>query len=154
MPILQFVSITGKSAARFLGARPGTWLSARIQLLVGFTASGLAHVSGDMMVHPYWTGSSYWFFLYQAFAVTFEDAVIAAGKRLGIKETWMTKLVGYAWTIGWFTYTTPFFIDWSIAAGLGSHRLFRGSLVKPVLRIMGDKTGIDILGWIAQKCAL
>lgn len=54
----QFISLIDKSAARFFGAIPGTWLSVHIQLLVGFSVTGLAHVPGDMMVHPYWTGSS------------------------------------------------------------------------------------------------
>lgn len=150
----QFVSTIGKFVARVVGAAPGTWLSSRIQLFVGFSVSGLAHVPGDMMVDPRWTGSSYWFFLYQACAITLEDGIIAAAKRLGIRESRATRLLGYATTLTWFAYSTPFFVDWADAAGLGSHRAFRGSVVAPALRLVAEKTGVDVMGWVARQCAL
>lgn len=105
------------------------------------------------MVHPYWTGASYLFFLYQALAITVEDAVVAAGRRVGIRESWGTWLVGYVWTIAWFSWSTPFFIDWALAAGLGNHRVFPSSAVRPALEFVAAKTGVDVLGWVAQKGA-
>lgn len=147
--------IIGKSTARFLGFTPGTWLSAHTQLLVGFTVSGLAHVPGDRMVDPYWTGSSYWFFLYNALAITLEDFVISVGKRVGVRDSWTVRMLGYAWTVAWLTYAVPYYADWMIAAGLGYHRVFPRSLVvKPVLGYIARVTGVDVLGWITQQCML
>lgn len=147
------MSSIGKAAARYIGAVPGTWLSSRIQLFVGFSISGLGHVPGDTMVDPQWTGSSYWFFLHQAIAITLEDAVLALGKRAGIRDGWWVRMVGYAWTFAWFTYSTPFFIDWSIKAGLGSHRVFPVSMVKAALRYVAATTGFDVLARVAEFCA-
>ena len=151
---MQFVAMIGKRAARFVGAAPGTWLSSHIQLFVAFTVSGLAHVPGDVMLNPSLTGLSFRFFIYQAFAITLEDAVISAGRRMGVQDTWAVRLIGYAWTVAWFTFSYPIYLNWGIAAGLGSHRAFPGSLVRPVLELVAQKTGIDILGWVAQKCVL
>ena len=116
--------------------------------------TGFAHVFGDAMVEPRRTGLSFPFFIKQAFAITLEDAVIAAGKRLGIRESWVTRLVGYAWTISWFTYTASMWVDPMIELGICSHRVFPSSLVQPLLRNVAEKTGIDVLGWVAQQFAL
>lgn len=107
------------------------------------------------MIDPYWTGSSYWFFLYNALAIIFEDFVISVGKRLGVKEGRATRLLGYVWTLVWFTYSTPLYADWAMVAGLGSHRVFPRSLVvKPTLSYFAHMTGVDVLAWVAQKCAI
>ena len=150
---MQFVSTIGKATARFLGFAPGTWLSSRTQLIIGFSVSGLAHVPGDAMVHPYWTGSSYWFFLYNALAIIVEDLAIDAGKRVGLRDGWAVRMLGYVWTIGWFTYATPWFEDWAMVAGLGSNRAFPGSAVRPALGYVAQVTGVDVLAWLVRLCA-
>lgn len=107
------------------------------------------------MIDPYWTGCSYWFFLYNGFAIIFEDFVISVGKRLGVKENWVVKLLGYMWTLAWFTYATPRLVDWLMEAGLGRHQVFSRSLVvKPVFGYIAQMTGVDVLQWVAQKCTL
>ena len=147
------MSSIAKSTARFLGFAPGTWLSSRTQLLVGFSVSGLAHVVGDAMVHPYWTGSSYWFFLYNVLAITAEDLVIRMSRQMGIRDSRMARMLGYAWTISWFTYATPWFEDWAMVAGLGSNRAFPGSAVRPALGYVAQVTGVDVLAWLVRLCA-
>lgn len=55
----------------------------------------------------------------------------------------------------WFTYSTPLYADWQMVAGMGSHRLFPRRLpVKPILSYFAQMTGVDILAWVAQKCAM
>ena len=105
------------------------------------------------MVDPRLTGSSFMFFLWQPCAITFEDGVIALGKRVGLEENWVWRFLGYIWTTAWFTYSTPRFVDWAVAAGLGRHLLFRGTVARPVLQYVTEKMGVDVLGWVATKCA-
>ena len=105
------------------------------------------------MVHPYWTGSSYWFFLYNALAIIVEDLAIDAGKRVGLRDGWAVRMLGYVWTIGWFTYATPWFEDWAMVAGLGSNRAFPGSAVRPALGYVAQVTGVDVLAWLVRLCA-
>lgn len=112
-----------------------------------------AHIA--LIVGTYWTGCSCWFFLYNGPATILEDSVTPVGKRLGVKENWAVKLLGYTWTLAWFTYATPWLVDWLMEAGLGRHQVFSRSLVvKPVFGYIAQTTGVDVLQWVAQKCAL
>ena len=128
------MSGTGKAIARGVGCTPGTWLSARIQLFVGFSISGLAHVFGDTMVGRRFAGYSLPFFLLQACAITLEDFVIACGKTVGIRLNLGLKAVGFVWTMAWFYWSAPHFADLGLRAGMGTHRTFGWSVVRPVLQ--------------------
>lgn len=140
---------------QWLRCAPGTWFSFHVQLFIGFTLSGLAHVPGDAMVHPKWTGSSFWFFPVQAVAITAEDFVIARGRGLGIRDTRWTRLVGYLWTAGWLTYSVPWFIDWAVKAGLARDRLaFQPSVVRPALEALYRATGVDVAQWVMSQCTI
>ncbi|KIP09829.1 hypothetical protein PHLGIDRAFT_22648 [Phlebiopsis gigantea 11061_1 CR5-6] len=133
----RFVSNIAKFVARTLGLAKGTWLSSHVQLFVGFVVSGLAHVPGDIMVHPKYTGCSFWFFPSQAVAITLEDFVVARAKQLGIRDASWTRLVGYAWTFAWFAYTTPWFIDWAVKSGQAREKLLPFSIINP------SREGVD-----------
>ncbi|GJE93177.1 membrane bound O-acyl transferase family-domain-containing protein [Phanerochaete sordida] len=151
----RFVSAGGKFAARTLRCAPGSWLSSHVQLFVGFTLSGLAHVPGDAMVHPKWTGSSFWFFPAQAAAIMLEDAVIARARERGLRDTRWERTVGYLWTVSWLTYSVPWFVDWAVAAGLARDRLpFQPHVVRPVLAALARATGLDVAQWVTAQCAI
>lgn len=91
----RFVSSIGKSIARNLGFKPGSNSSSYTQLYAGFILSGVLHVMGDAMMGMQFFGLSFPFFLAQAFAVTFEDAVIALARRAGISgPTFLTRFIG------------------------------------------------------------
>lgn len=106
------------------------------------------------MVHPKWTGSSFWFFLAQALVITFEDFVVARGKQLGMRDTFWIRLVGYVWTFAWFVYTTPWFIDWAVKAGQAKDKVVPFSVVSPFLDYLTASMGLNVKAWIATQCAL
>ena len=52
------------------------------------------------------------FFVLQAVAITFEDAIIAIASRLGYKESKaFGKLIGFIWVFAWFTFSAPMYFD-------------------------------------------
>ena len=150
----QFASGIGKSAAKALGCAKGTWLSSQVQLWVGFVATGLSHVFGDYMAYSSYTGATFPFFVIQAAGITFEDFVIAVGKKLGIRDSSLVRLVGYAWTVALLLYTNVTFVAPPLEYGVGTHRMFSQSVVRPALQHLGSATGFDILGWAAEQCAV
>ncbi|EKM57183.1 uncharacterized protein PHACADRAFT_119470 [Phanerochaete carnosa HHB-10118-sp] len=152
----RVTSGVGRYAARTLGCAPGTWSSSRVQLFVGFAVSGLSHIPGDTMVDPKWTGCSFWFFPAQAAAITIEDFVVALGKRLGLRDSPWVRLIGYIWTVFWFSYSVPTFIDWAVQAGLGRDKLTERSLsvVRPIADGLSDATGFDIAHRVASQCSV
>lgn len=103
------------------------------------------------MVDPKWTGHSFWFFPAQAIAITVEDFVIALGKRVSIQEALWTRVLGYVWTIAWFTYSTPIFLDWAVRAGLGRDKLTEWSALRALQSYVSDITGIDVKIWIVAQ---
>lgn len=133
----------GRLAAHALGLARGTWLSARVQLVVAFTISGIAHLPGDMMVHPKWAGASFWFFPAQVAAITLEDFVIIHGKRLSARDAPWVRSVGYLWTAAWFTYSAPLFIDWAVQAGLARDRLLGPVIVRSLVDALAPALGCD-----------
>lgn len=106
------------------------------------------------MVHPKYTGCSFWFFPPQAIAITLEDFVIARAKRLGVRDASWTRLVGYTWTFAWFAYTTPWYIDWAVKSGQAKDKLVPFSVVSPSLDFLAYATGIDVKGWVIAQCVL
>ena len=141
-------------AARAINCTPGSWLSSHVQLFVGFALSGLPHVHGDLMLHPKWVGYSFPFFIYHAALITLEDFLISIGARLGIWESLFTRAIGYLWTYTWLIYATPWLNDWHLQAGMGSHRVFRFSMVMRLLEWIDTTYGVDVLSWVASQCAL
>ncbi|KAG1810341.1 uncharacterized protein HD556DRAFT_1436080 [Suillus plorans] len=111
----QFLVPFGQKMASLLGFKPGTNGSSYTQLYTAFFVSGITHIGGDAVLNSSRLGISSPFFLYQAFAITFEDMIIAAARRAGVTETKWTRKMGYVWVICWFIVTaTP----WVTAVGI------------------------------------
>ncbi|TFY61677.1 hypothetical protein EVJ58_g4372 [Rhodofomes roseus] len=109
----------GKACCRVLGLQPGSWASSYTQLYIGFAISGLLHCGGDLMVNPSLFGSSFQFFISQAIAITFEDAVIGIIRRTGVKfPRSLAHLIGYSWAIVWLCVSAPWMINWTLKAGI------------------------------------
>jgi hypothetical protein len=120
--------------ASFLGFRPGTNRSAYTQLYTGFIISAIAHAAGDAMINPSRLGISCPFLISQAFAITFEDIVISAARRAGVKDKRWTRVMGYVWVFSWFIITVEQWMCKVIIAGgengvqLNSFKYFPPSL--------------------------
>ncbi len=110
---VQVFSVHGKFIARrLLHAEPGTKTSSYTQLYVAFLSSGLMHLVGERKVGVGWTESNCLvFFLLHAVAITAEDAVIAVGRRAGIRGGRVVHILGYIWTLMWFYKTLPIWWD-------------------------------------------
>ncbi len=87
-----------------------------MQLYTAFFLSGLSHSFGDLALGlPF--GASMPFFLSQAVVITFEDALIAAARRLGVGPAINLKtkrkqtprrwghVLGYIWVFVRFSYS-------------------------------------------------
>lgn len=102
-----------------LGLQTGSWASSYTQLYVGFALSGLIHCGGDMMVNYNLVGSSLPFFIYQALAITAEDAVIGAARMMQLRvPERLAHFAGYVWVIFWMNLSIPSYVDWSLQAGI------------------------------------
>lgn len=147
-PFPQFTGPTSKATARALNLAPGTWLSARVQLLVGFAVSGIAHAPADYMVGPTWLGRSVPFFLWQALGITIEDLVTKMAAARGVKPAWWTYALGYVWTWPvWFVFTVPIFTGWMMQSGMGHTNIFTWSVVRPLL----EWSELDIARYIVPE---
>lgn len=144
----RYTASTGKAAARLLSCKPGTYLSSRVQLVFGFTASAFSHIPGDMMVDPRYAGSSLQFFYWQVIGISIEDFVVDIGKYCGVKETPWTYPIGWLWTFLWFSFSAAKFIDWTFPAGAGKRELFEFSVVRPALDHVSVLCGKDIVGYL------
>lgn len=119
LTLRQLTASGGKACCRALGLRPGSRASSYTQLYVGFAVSGFLHCGGDLLVSPSLFGASFPFFIAQAFAITFEDAVIGLVRRSGIKvPVSIAHTVGYAWAITWLCISAPLYINWSLLVSL------------------------------------
>jgi hypothetical protein len=66
------------------------------------------HHVGDYAALGHWYGGALAFFIYQAAAITFEDAVIAIAAKFGFdKPTPLKKVIGYLWVAAWLTHSMP-----------------------------------------------
>ena len=68
----------------------------------------MIHHAGERAALGHWSGSALAFFIYQAAAITFEDAIIAIAAKFGFdKPTPLKKIFGYLWVAAWLTYSMP-----------------------------------------------
>ncbi|KAJ7195831.1 membrane bound O-acyl transferase family-domain-containing protein, partial [Mycena pura] len=108
----RFLSAHGKFVAhRVLHLKPGSTGSAYTQLYVTFLISGIMHYLPEYMALRHWGGGALLFLLLQAVAITFEECVQVAGRRLGIPGSWRWKAVGYFWVWSWFAFCLPLWQD-------------------------------------------
>ncbi|KAJ7759240.1 membrane bound O-acyl transferase family-domain-containing protein [Mycena metata] len=119
--------------------RPGSVMSAYVQLFVAFFLSGVIHHLGQYMLtrdylNPFSRGPLI-FFLAQAVVITLEDIVIALGRKVGLKSKgW--KVLGFIWVLAWFTLSVPVWMDQQIAAGFMDAKFKGGMSLKFVA--LGD----------------
>ncbi|KAI0718586.1 membrane bound O-acyl transferase family-domain-containing protein [Cerioporus squamosus] len=139
-------SYWGKLTVRALHIPRGTWLSSQVQVYTAFILSAFIHSTGDLMLGTQHFGRSFPFFLANAVAITFEDAIITLGKSLGIGTkgpTRVMRLVGYAWVVLWVRFSAPMYVDWMFESGVVENPVLpfspTRSLVVPWLkRVLGS----------------
>jgi hypothetical protein len=118
MNLAQFVVPFGKRTTSFFGFQPGTNGSSYTQLYTAFFASAIMHSMGDAIIARSQIGISCHFFIYQAFGITFEDKVIAAARRAGVKETKWMRVIGYVWVTSWISVTATSWASVLCIAGM------------------------------------
>ena len=110
--IFQILSSHGKYLTQRVFRFPsGSNLSSYTQLYTAFLISGLIHNPGR-------DTRPLQFFLFQAVAITFEDATIALAARIGLKT--MHRSIGYFWVYCWFVFSLPSWVDSLKSAGVRS----------------------------------
>ncbi|KAJ7206751.1 membrane bound O-acyl transferase family-domain-containing protein [Mycena pura] len=113
------VSAHGRFVAhRMLRLARGSAASAYMQLYAAFFVSGVAHYLPEYMALRHWGGGALRFFVLQAVAITLEDGVQAASRRLGMAASWKWKAVGYFWVWSWFAFCLPIWQDPLLHAGV------------------------------------
>ena len=112
----QYFTLAGRAVSDALSLKKGSLASKYTRLYTGFVFSGLIHVSGDVMVGRQYIGKSMWFFLANAMAITFEDAVLVLAQRVGFdRPTKWAQRLGYLWVILWFNLiAAPLNADWMV----------------------------------------
>ncbi|KAF5328775.1 hypothetical protein D9619_011605 [Psilocybe cf. subviscida] len=116
--VLQSVTAHGSAAADILHL-PKSRFRTYFQLYVAFLVSGLLHMAGDYMFLHNVAGVSVQFFLLQAVAITFEDAIIGVARRTGVTTSSpLTRAAGFCWVFVWFALTIPYWLEPLFHGGL------------------------------------
>jgi len=90
-----------------------------LKLFTSFFISGLVHAAADYPLHQnFFGGNAIQFFVLQAVAITFEDAVIGIASRLGYKESKSFKLIGFIWAFAWFSFCMPMCMEPLVRGGM------------------------------------
>ena len=133
--------------------------------------SALFHMSGDLPAQfalwkqylstggfsrkasaPFIVGVSGLFFLLQPLGVLLEDAAIEVGKRLGVKTSTCTKMIGYAWVSVWISITVISQLDGLRIALLTAFPEWdSGGDITVIERIADAAFGIDILSMMRAR---
>lgn len=114
------LTIPGQKLQQYLSIPKGTHLSSYTVLYTSFFISAWIHHAADyMMIGKH--GGALKFFLTQALLITFEEFIIAIGRRAGAKDTQAWRLLGYAWVQLWFAFSLPWLLQPQISAGLMQH---------------------------------
>ncbi|KAH7042820.1 membrane bound O-acyl transferase family-domain-containing protein [Macrophomina phaseolina] len=91
-------------AADMLGARKGTLVYKYTKLYVGFMVSGIQHYAPPLFIPSEKHGwGMFWQMPIYAALITVEDFIKYCGKRAGIRDNAIVRLVGYTWTAYWMT---------------------------------------------------
>ena len=150
--VRQFLVSLGKATSSALGFVPGTSRSSYTQLYVAFFFSGLLHTGGDIVLSGSSTSAaskSFFalpFFLSQALVITLEDVFIGIARRLGVRDSVWTRVLGYVWVALWFGWCVPRFVEDMVRAGGGMGKSgMGGSAMGPnLVQIMVGLLGFDI----------
>ena len=107
--------------ARLLGLKKGVLASKYLQLFAAFAMSMLVHEWNIFLAVRHDMGE-FRFFMSQPLAISLEDFVqwwwqkrVRSGRYDNLDRA--ARLVGYTWTIGWFSYSLPPFVNGLLSAG-------------------------------------
>ncbi|KZO97793.1 hypothetical protein CALVIDRAFT_562690 [Calocera viscosa TUFC12733] len=117
----RFLTTHAKFFAQEVLALPrGKRLTTYVELFIVFFISGIVHASGGFAFLGTFSGAleSLVFFVLQAVCITGEDFVIQLGKRAGLKDTTLTRCIGYAWVVAWLAFSNPVRSESLARAGL------------------------------------
>jgi uncharacterized membrane protein len=86
------------------------------------------------------------FFLLQAIIITLEDMFIGIARRLRVKSSAWTRVLGYVWVALWFGWCVPEFVKDLIraAGGITKLGLDRSAMDSNLVRAMLGLLGLDI----------
>jgi hypothetical protein len=161
--VLQFLGPLGKVTSTAFGFNPGTLGSSYTQLYVAFILSGLIHTGGDMLLYSHTSATSISrpffsmpFFLLQAIIITLEDMFIGITKRLRVKSSAWTRVLGYVWVATWFGWCVSEFVTELIRAGGGITKpgavrdATDSNLVQVMLGLLGFDIGAFAESWFSK----
>ncbi|KAG6328925.1 hypothetical protein ID866_10164 [Astraeus odoratus] len=136
-----------------------SWVRSYCRICNAFICSAVLHMCGDAILQikiwkngianplssiPVVIGFSAPFFLLQPVGILIEDGGMVLGRRLGLKASTWTKVVGYVWVLTWMTITLPHFLNDMKAAS----RVAYPSLYER------NRASIDtsVIGKFARRC--
>jgi len=96
------------------------------------------------------------FFLFQAFIITLEDMFIWVARRLGVKNSVWTRVVGYVWVTAWFGWSVTKFVNDAFKAGGGvkesgaDRTTMNSNLVQATLGLLGFDVGAFAESWFSN----
>ena len=106
---------------------------------MAFFVSALIHELGALNISRRDLGELR-FFLSQAVAITFEDIVIAAAKKLSYRDgRWVGRVVGYFWVFAWLSYSLRGWVGGGVMGGLWVDRSLEYSVIGKVLELWDVK---------------
>ncbi|OJT06849.1 hypothetical protein TRAPUB_2288 [Trametes pubescens] len=129
----RFWGATGQTLTLAFGFKKGSCASSQTQLYAAFFVSGLIHTACDAMVGKEYIGIRMKFFMANAVAITLEDTVIAAARRIGIGREgparWM-KCIGYSWVVVWFYHACQPEMHYILPLGAAEEEVLPFSFVR------------------------
>ncbi|KAI6120519.1 hypothetical protein EV401DRAFT_2262581 [Pisolithus croceorrhizus] len=157
------VSTENSSASNLREREP--WGTSYRRLCYAFVCSAFVHVCGDIVLQfriwndlsstgaskvmdaPNVIGYSAPYFLLQPVGVLVEDAVVEAGKRMGLKEGRWTRMVGYVWVVAFTSFFYAFSLDGLSSAFRVGHRPGEGVADRTTLiEVVADRVfGVQLV---------
>ncbi len=129
----QLFRATGQTLTLAFGFKKGSCASSQTQLYAAFFVTGLIHTACDAMVGKEYIGIRMKFFMANAVAITLEDTVIAAARRIGIGREgparWM-KCIGYSWVVVWFYHACQPEMHYILPLGAAEEEVLPFSFVR------------------------
>ncbi|EUC48501.1 hypothetical protein COCMIDRAFT_23675 [Bipolaris oryzae ATCC 44560] len=120
---------------RFICSAPAIWLahdvfkfpkgspgSRFVRLFVPFINSAIIHTVASMLVNQAWTDDGgLVFFGSQPVIILVEGHLIELGKKMGFRDNWMWRVVGFVWTVIMIGWTAEYWVRRHISYGIWVH---------------------------------